>query len=217
VAESRRLVFSYAAHFGNRWNLFGSITFKQNISMILLFLLVILVMKLSHLFPVSLLVCVVSIVASTPRSMATTNSGQIDLSQVNLPTVQSTLQSMQISEIFPRQPLQIVFYQSVGDGELRKYAKAIIEIEPLRLEALQAIKNKVPGSLPSLMCHQPGNLDSLPTAARRIFIKHCDRASDIASANGLSMDSFNRITAVVSNDAGLRNKLQVLVNRLQGG
>jgi hypothetical protein len=164
-------------------------------------------MKLSHLLQVSLLVCVVS-VAGTQRSMAATS-----IAKIYLPSAKA----IQISEILPQQPAQIAFYQAVNDADLRKYAKAIIEIEPLRLEALQAIKSKVSGGVPSLMCHQPGNLDGLPADARRIFVKHCDRASDIASKNGLSMDSFNRITAAVSADAGLRSKLQGLVNRLQGG
>jgi hypothetical protein len=174
-------------------------------------------MKLPHLLQVSLLVCVVSVVAGTQRSMAATNAGKIDLPPVNLSTnLPTSPPSVQISEIFAQQPTKLALYQAVSDAELRKYAKSIIEIEPLRLEALQAIKSKVSGSLPSLMCHEPGNLDSLPAGARRIFVKHCDQANDIASANGLSMDSFNRITAAVSGDAGLRSKLQGLVNRLQG-
>jgi hypothetical protein len=168
-------------------------------------------MKLPHLLQVSLLLCVVSVVAGTQRSMAATSIGKID-SALSLP--QST--TIQVSEIIPPQASQIALYQAVSDGELRKYAMAVIAIEPLRLEALQAIKSKV-GSVPSLMCHQPGNLDALPADARRIFVRHCDRASNIAAQNGLSMDSFNRITAAVSADAGLRSKLQSMVNRLQGG
>jgi Domain of unknown function (DUF4168) len=165
-------------------------------------------MKLPHSLQVSLLVCVVSVVAGTQRSMAATS-----IENFHLPSATA----IQISEIIPQQPAQIALYQSVSDADLRKYAMAVIAIEPLRLEALQAIKSKVSGSLPSLMCHQPGNLDALPADAQRIFVKHCDRASDIASKNGLSMDNFNRITAAVSADAGLRSKLQGLVNRLQGG
>jgi hypothetical protein len=168
-------------------------------------------MKLPHLLQVSVLVCVVSVVAGTQRSMAATNSGKVDSTLSFAPT-----RAIQVSEIFPQQPARIALYQAVSDAELRKYAMAIIAIEPLRLEALQAIKSKV-GSVPSLMCHQPGNLDGLPADARRIFVKHCDRASNIAAQNGLSMDSFNRITAAVSADSGLRSKLQGLVNRLQGG
>ncbi len=167
-------------------------------------------MKLPHLLQVSLLVCVVSVVAGTQRSLAATNIEKIDSALSFSPAV------IQISELFPQQPGRIALYQAVSDGELRRYALAIIEMEPLRLEALQAIKSKV-GSVPSLMCHQPGNLDGLPADARRIFVKHCDQASNIASKNGLSMDSFNRITAAVSGDAGLRSRLQNIVKRLQGG
>ena len=168
-------------------------------------------MKLPHLLQISLLLCVVSIVAGTQQSMAATSSRKVD-SILSF----SPARAIQVSEIFPQPPTRIALYQAVSDAELRKYAMAIIEIEPLRLEALQAIKSKVSGDVPSLMCHQPGNLDSLPADARRVFVKHCDRASNIAAKNGLSMDSFNRITAAVSADGGLRSKLQGLVNRLQG-
>jgi Domain of unknown function (DUF4168) len=148
--------------------------------------------------------------------MAATSIRKIDTTLNFLPTSFLPTRTIQVSELFPPQPVRTALYQAVSDGELRKYAMAIIEIEPLRLEALQAIKSKV-GSVPSLMCHQPGNLDSLPADARRIFVKHCDRASNIVAKNGLSMDSFNRITAAVSADGGLRSKLQAMVNRLQGG
>ncbi len=167
-------------------------------------------MKLPHLLQVSLLVFVVSVVAGTQQSMAAASGGKIDSTLSFSPT-----KTIQVSEIFSQQ--QIALYQSVSDGELRRYAMAIIEIEPLRLEALQAIQSRVSGGVPSLMCHQPGNLAGLPADARRIFVKHCDRASDISAQNGLSMDSFNRITAAVSADAGLRSRLQSVVNRIQGG
>jgi Domain of unknown function (DUF4168) len=167
-------------------------------------------MKLPHLLQVSVLVCVVSVVAGTQQSMAANSIGKIDSTLIFSPA-----RAIQVSEIFSEQAAQIALHQAVSDGDLRKYAMAIIEIEPLRLEALQAIKSKV-DNVPSLMCHQPGNLDSLPADARRIFVKHCDQASNIAAKNGLSMDNFNRITAAVSADAGLRSRLQSTVNRLQG-
>jgi Domain of unknown function (DUF4168) len=167
-------------------------------------------MKLPHLLQVSLLLCVASVVASTQQSVAATNNSKIDVVR----SLAST-KTIQVSDIFVPQPVRVAL--AVTDGELRKYAMAIIEIEPLRIEALQAIKSRVSGGVPSLMCHQPGNLDSLPADARRIFVKHCDRASSIAAKHGLSMDSFNRITAAVSADGSLRGRLQSLVNRLQGG
>jgi hypothetical protein len=106
---------------------------------------------------------------------------------------------------------QIALFQ-VSDEDLRKYAAALVEIEPLRVEALTAIKGKVAGDLPNLMCNQPDSMSSLPSDARKIFVRYCANANDIANRKGLSMTAFNRITSQVSGNPQLRKRLQQLVN-----
>jgi Domain of unknown function (DUF4168) len=170
-------------------------------------MLLLLVMKFPNLLQVSLLVCVASIFTGLQRATAT----PIPLSMA-LPLTQNVLQ-----QPLTTQPERIALLQTVSNAELRKYAQAIIEIEPLRVEALQAIRSRVSGDVPNLMCHQPGNMDGLSADARRIFVDYCDQANSIVSKHGLTMANFNRITAAVSSNPQLRERLQRQVNCLQSG
>lgn len=114
-------------------------------------------------------------------------------------------------------PARVALYQKVSDAELRKYAAALIEIEPLRLEALNTIQSQVDGQLPELMCHQPSSMDGLPGSARKVFVNYCNKADNIAKKHGLSQSSFNRITALVSSDSRVKERLQRQVSCIQSG
>jgi Domain of unknown function (DUF4168) len=170
---------------------------RQNLQTEYRLIVVIFVMKFPLLFQVSLLVCSLSIVTATQQAMASSTSASIDL-----PVSAS--------------PQLIAARSEISSSDMRKYALAIIEIDPLRLEALQEIE-RASGSSPRLACHQPGNIDSLPASARRIFVNYCARASEIAAKHGLTMANFNRITTIVANDADERARLQKQVNCLQAG
>jgi Domain of unknown function (DUF4168) len=170
----------------------------QNLQTEYRLIVVIFVMKFPLLFQVSLLVCSLSIVTATQQAMASS----ANLSSIELPVSAS--------------PQLMAARSEISNSDMRKYALAIIEINPLRLEALQEIE-KVSGSTPRLACHQPGNIDSLPASARRIFVNYCARASEIAAKHGLTMANFNRITTIVANDADERARLQKQVNCLQAG
>jgi Domain of unknown function (DUF4168) len=114
-------------------------------------------------------------------------------------------------------PTRVSLYQKVSDAELRKYAMALIEIEPLRVEALNTIQSQVGGQLPELMCNQPSSMDGLPGSARKVFVNYCNKADNIAKKHGLSQSSFNRITALVSSDSRVKERLQRQVSCIQSG
>jgi Domain of unknown function (DUF4168) len=162
-------------------------------------------MKISHFLQVSLVLCSTLIGSGIQRSIAAPTTVSIAL-----PLSQSVLQ--QPSSVKPQ---QIALHQT--NGELRKYAMAIIEIEPLRLEALQTVRSRVSGDLPNLMCNQPSSMADLPADARRVFVNYCDQANSIVAKHGLTMAAFNRITAAVSSNPQLRERLQRQVNCLQNG
>jgi Domain of unknown function (DUF4168) len=144
-------------------------------------------MKFSRLIPISCLL-VTAIAPSLPAQAA-----------LDLKTTEVSVSN------------QIALFQ-VSDEDLRKYAAALTEIEPLRVEALNTIKSKVSGDLPNLMCNQPDGMSSLPSDARKIFIRYCANANEIANRKGLSMAAFNRITSQVASNSQLRKRLQQLVN-----
>jgi Domain of unknown function (DUF4168) len=149
-------------------------------------------MKFSRLLQISGLVCVAATVAPSFTVTATANETIVV-------------------------PSQIALLQSVSDDDLRKYAAAYIEIEPLRVEALNAVSSRVSGDLPKLMCNQPDSMGSLPTDARRIFVRYCAQSNEIVSRKGLSVATFNRITSQISSNSQLRKRLEKQVNCLQSG
>jgi Domain of unknown function (DUF4168) len=114
-------------------------------------------------------------------------------------------------------PTLVALYQKVSDADLRKYAAVIIEIEPLRLEALNTIQSQVGGRLPELVCNQPSTMDGLPSGAKKVFVNYCNNADNIAKKHGLSQSSFNRITTLVSSDSRVRERLQRQVSCIQNG
>jgi hypothetical protein len=146
-------------------------------------------MNFSRLLPISCLLTVVATIAPGLSAQAAVDLKTTEVSGSN----------------------QIALFQ-VSDEDLRKYAAALLEIEPLRVEALTAIKSKVSGDLPNLMCNQPDSMSSLPSDARKIFVRYCANANEIANRKGLSLAAFNRITSQVSSSPQLRKRLQQLVN-----
>ncbi len=107
--------------------------------------------------------------------------------------------------------------EGISSPELKKYAKALIEIEPLRISALETISKRVEGNLPNLMCHQPESMSSLPSDARRVFVSYCNQSKSIAQGYGLGMERFNEITNLVLSNPRLQGRLQRQVTCVQDG
>ncbi len=107
--------------------------------------------------------------------------------------------------------------ESISSPELKKYAKALIEIEPLRVSALETISKKVDGNLPNLMCYQPDSMGSLPGDARKVFVNYCNQSQSIAQGYGLGLERFNEITNLVKSNARLQARLQRQVTCFQSG
>jgi hypothetical protein len=117
--------------------------------------------------------------------------------------------SLVAAQAAPRQRLsQSVSTEGVGESELKKYAKALIEIEPLRIAALETISKKMEGNLPKLLCHQPESMSSLPSDARKVFVNYCNQSQEIAQNYGLGMERFNEITSLVLANPKLQERLQ---------
>lgn len=112
---------------------------------------------------------------------------------------------------------RIASAEGISGPELKKYAKALIEIEPLRIAALETISKRVDGNLPNLMCHQPDSMNSLPNDARKVFVGYCNQSKSIAQEYGLGMNRFNEITNLVLTNPQLQSRLQRQVACVQGG
>lgn len=119
------------------------------------------------------------------------------------------------NEIKPNRQATLAQGQSneFSDAELRNYAAALMQIEPIRQSTLeQVIHANGGGALPNLVCNQPDTMEALNSEAKSLFIKYCNQSESIASSKGLSIDKFNQITQSVRSNPQLQERVRGFMN-----
>lgn len=100
-----------------------------------------------------------------------------------------------------------------NDPDLRNYAAALVEIEPIRQSALtQVSRANGNGALPNLVCNQPVTMESLNSEAKSLFVRYCNQCETIAANRGLSIDRFNQITQAVRANPHLQSRVRGFMN-----
>ncbi len=100
-----------------------------------------------------------------------------------------------------------------SDPDLRNYAAALMQIEPIRQSALAQVSRANSGNaLPNLVCNQPSTMDGLNNDAKSLFVKYCNQCESIAASKGLSIDRFNQITQAVRSNLQLQNRVRSFMN-----
>lgn len=99
-----------------------------------------------------------------------------------------------------------------SDPDLRSYAAALMQIEPIRQSALAQVSRANGGSLPNLVCNQPNTMEGLNNEAKSLFVKYCNQCETIAASQGLSIDRFNQITQAVRSSPQLQNRVRGFMN-----
>lgn len=99
--------------------------------------------------------------------------------------------------------------QAYNDQQLEKYAEAVIAIEKLRQNTLGKIQ-KVLGSqeVPKVACNRSQSYEALPSDARSLIIKYCNRSKEIVQKKGLTVSKFNQITEKMKSNPELKQKVQ---------
>jgi hypothetical protein len=99
-----------------------------------------------------------------------------------------------------------------SDADLRNYAAALMEIEPIRQSALSQVRASTGGTLPNLVCNQPTTMEGLNSEAKSLFVNYCNKCETIASSRGLSIERFNQITQSVRSNPQLQNRVRGFMN-----
>lgn len=100
-----------------------------------------------------------------------------------------------------------------SDPDLRNYAAALMQIEPIRQSALSEVSRANNSSaLPNLVCNQPNTMEGLNSEAKSLFINYCNQCETIAASKGLSIDRFNQITQAVRTNPELQNRVRSFMN-----
>lgn len=104
----------------------------------------------------------------------------------------------------------------ISDEEVRRYASAVLTMEPLRQNAYTEIQRIIrTDNVPTIVCHPPQALNSLPADIRLIATDFCNQSKRIVEGSGLSISRFNDITLRLEEDSGLRQRIQTELIRLQ--
>jgi Domain of unknown function (DUF4168) len=99
-----------------------------------------------------------------------------------------------------------------SDPDLRNYAAALMQIEPIRQSTLAQVSRANSGNLPNLVCNQPSTMEGLNSEAKSLFVKYCNQCESIAASRGLSIDRFNQITQAVRSNPQLQNRVRNFMN-----
>jgi hypothetical protein len=99
-----------------------------------------------------------------------------------------------------------------SDPDLRNYAAALMEIEPIRQSTLAQVRASTGGTLPNLVCNQPNTMEGLNNEAKSLFVNYCNQCETIAASRGLSIDKFNQITQSVRSNPQLQNRVRGFMN-----
>jgi hypothetical protein len=99
-----------------------------------------------------------------------------------------------------------------SDLDLRNYAAALMEIEPIRQSTLAQVRASTGGTLPNLVCNQPNTMEGLNSEAKSLFVNYCNKCETIAASRGLSIERFNQITQSVRSNSQLQNRVRGFMN-----
>lgn len=108
----------------------------------------------------------------------------------------------------------LVHAQEISNDEITNYARAVLDIEPRRLQASQEIQNRT-GSIPPIVCNETQKINRLPNNIRGIAVSYCDQAKKIIENRGLTVARFNEITLTQRQDSALKERIQNELIRLQ--
>ncbi len=86
---------------------------------------------------------------------------------------------------------------------LGKYAEAILQMEPLRLQSYQQVQEIMGGALPKNICKQSDLVAPVNNICDRFF----NESAEIIRSNGLSLTDFNAITEEVRRNKTLKEQL----------
>lgn len=96
-----------------------------------------------------------------------------------------------------------------SDAELRNYAAALMEIEPIRQSTLtQVIEANGGTTLPNLVCSDPKSMEPLNDEAKSLFVNFCNQSEKIATKKGLTNGQFNQITQAVRVNPQLQDRVR---------
>ena len=105
--------------------------------------------------------------------------------------------------------------QEFTSEETENYARAGYEVELLRREAYQQIKNLINEPPPDIVCDQPATLNNLKAEVRAIANNFCNQSQQIVQQNNLSISRYNELKIHYDRQNGFYQQVQDILLQLQ--
>lgn len=105
---------------------------------------------------------------------------------------------------------------SIPDEDVMRYARAILDIEPIRQEATEELSSILEtDSLPPVECNNASSYRGMSREARQVVVDYCNQSRVIVEGYELSIRQFNLITEQQRTNRTLRNRIQQELMRMQ--
>ncbi len=106
---------------------------------------------------------------------------------------------------------------SLSDAEITNYARSLLAIEPLRQQYYNQIKQRLTGrqAMPQIICSDLDSVNRLPREIRQSAIAYCQASIKIVEKNGLTIQQFNNITNLLTQDTRILERITAELLRLQ--
>ncbi|MEG4963933.1 MULTISPECIES: DUF4168 domain-containing protein [unclassified Microcoleus] len=105
--------------------------------------------------------------------------------------------------------------QEISNEEITSYARAVLAIEPRRVEAYNEIKGMAGGSVPRVVCNETQEINRLSGSVRGIAVNYCQQAKKVIETNGLTVSRFNQLTLLQQANPAVKQRIQAELLRLQ--
>ena len=105
--------------------------------------------------------------------------------------------------------------QEISNQEITNYARAVLAIEPRRVEAYNEIKGMAGGSVPRVVCNETQEINRLSGSVRGIAVNYCQQAKKVIETNGLTVNRFNQLTLLQQANPAVKKQIQAELLRLQ--
>lgn len=105
--------------------------------------------------------------------------------------------------------------QQFTPEETKNYARAGYEVELLRREVYQEIKNLINEPPPNIVCDRQETFNDLEPNVREIAERYCSQSQEIVRQNNLTIDRFNELKTYYDRQDDFYQQVQGVLLKLQ--
>jgi hypothetical protein len=107
------------------------------------------------------------------------------------------------------------YAQDFSQQEVVNYTKAVYQVELLRRQVYDRLKETTSEPPSGIVCDRPDTYSHLTDNVREIVVNHCDRFKEIVRENNLSVSRFNELKSYYDRGDGFYQQVQNVLIEMQ--